>query len=40
MGKENFIFQMVENIMEIGKIIKWMVMVYLHGQMVDVMMDM
>lgn len=40
MGKESLNLLMVENMKDNGKIIRWMVMVHLHGLMEDSMMDM
>lgn len=40
MEKVSLNLMMVENMKDNGKIIKWMVMVHLHGLMEDNMMDM
>lgn len=40
MGKEYLNLMMVGNMKDNGKIIKWMVMVHLHGLMEDNMTDM
>lgn len=40
MGKVSLNFVMVENMKDNGEIIRWMVMVHLHGLMEDNMMDM